>query len=79
MLSEIRNAIAHTNGRLEMLNEKARARIRKLAKQGIGIEVDMNHVFVKAVFLRKTFKCVQASLDDLIVRYKQWESDNSSA
>jgi len=74
MLSEIRNAIAHTNGRVEMLREKARKQILEWEKNKIGIELQWGFIIVNAKFAQRTFSAVQLSLEDLVERYKQWDS-----
>lgn len=79
MLSQIRNAIAHTNGRIEMLRKKARDRIRNWEKKKIGIESQWGYIIVDAAFVRKTFSSVQVSLLRLVDRYKQWDSSTKSA
>jgi hypothetical protein len=78
MLSELRNAIAHTNGRLEMLSGRAKARIRDWEKKHIGIETDSGYIIVDSAFVQKTFGLVRGSLQGLIERYKQWDSARSS-
>jgi len=74
MLSEIRNAIAHTNGRLDMLRDRTRNRILNWEKKKIGIESQWGYIIVDAAFLRKTFSSVQTSLLELVERYKQWDN-----
>lgn len=74
MLSEIRNAIAHTNGRIEMLRGKSKERILDWEKRNIGIESQWGFIIIDAEFLQKTFSCVQTSLEDLVERYKQWDN-----
>jgi len=74
MLSEIRNAIAHTNGRLEMLRGRAKERILGWERENIGIESRWGYVIVDAPFVQRTFTYVQTSLEDLVERYKQWDT-----
>jgi len=74
MLSELRHAIAHTNGRLDMLKEKSRKSIRKWEKEGIGIEINSGYIIVDSDFLKRIFGIVHSSLEELIQRYKQWDS-----
>lgn len=74
MLSEIRNAIAHTNGRIEMLRGKAKERIMDWEKRSIGIESQWGFIIIDATFLQRTFSRVQTSLEDLVERYKKWDN-----
>lgn len=77
MLSDLRNAIAHANGRIEMLKEKTRSKIEEWEKQNIGICSMHGFLFLEESFLRDTFNLVSDSLNDLIKRYKIWD-DNFS-
>ena len=71
MLSAIRNAIAHTNGRLEMLTKPLKNRILKWKQEKIGIEFQRGYLLVNRAFVRKTFSSVQTNLLALVERYKQ--------
>ncbi|RZB33605.1 MAG: hypothetical protein SRB2_03871 [Desulfobacteraceae bacterium Eth-SRB2] len=79
MLSEIRNAIAHTNGRLEMLRKRAKERIWDWEQRKIGIELQGGYIIVDAAFLQRTFSHVRISLEDLVNRYKRWDSSQKTA
>ena len=79
MLSEIRNAIAHTNGRLEMLKKTSRDRILNWEKGKIGIESHRGYILVDRDFVRNIFSSVQTTLSKLVERYKQWDSSTKSA
>lgn len=79
MLTEVRNAIAHTNGRIEMLCGQAKDKILDWEKKRIGIDTHWGYIVVDRAFVHKTFAYVQSSLDDLVQRYKQWDSAQSSA
>ena len=74
MLSEVRNAIAHTNGRIEMLRGRAKEKILGWAKKRIGIDTNWGYIVVDRTFVERTFSNVQASLEDLVQRYKQWDA-----
>jgi len=76
MLAEIRNAIAHANGRLDMLKPKTKEKIMKWTEMNIGILSWGNYFLVNAAFSKETFALVSASLEDLVERYKQWDSNN---
>lgn len=75
MLLELRNAIAHANGRIEMLKPRTRENIKTWEKQKIGISVMGGFVVFGESFLRDTLSLVHASLNDLIRRYEKW-NDN---
>ena len=78
MLSELRNALAHANGRLKMLKEQSRKRILDWEKRGIGVHQDSGYIVVDAAFARKTFRLVRGSLDDLVARFKEWDGPQGS-
>ncbi len=78
MLSELRNAIAHTNGRIEMLKARAQNRIRSWEKDRIGIQVYDGYIIVESAFLQGTFEVIRATLTELVERYKQWDSARDS-
>lgn len=73
MLSELRNAFAHVNGRLEMLNKKSRETIQKWERQNLGISSYDGYVICEARTVEDIFDTVRASLDDLVARYKHWD------
>lgn len=74
-LSEIRNALAHTNGRIDLLNANVRDKIHKWENDGTGIYTDMNFILVNEEFANKTFLDVNAYLRSLIERYKEWDNN----
>lgn len=78
-LSEVRNAIAHTNGRVEMLRERAKNKILVWENEQIGIHTQWGYIVPGRTFVENTFSKVQSSLEDLVQRYKQWESARKTA
>ena len=74
MLAELRNALAHANGRLEILRADSRKKIRNWEKQRIGIENYNGYLVVDATITRETFNLVRSSLEELVERYKDWDS-----
>lgn len=79
MLSEVRNAIAHTNGRIEMLRGRAKEKILDWEKKRIGIDTNWGYIVVDRAFVERTVSKVQSSLEDLVQRYKQWDADQKTA
>jgi len=73
IISKVRNAIAHANGRIEMLKPKAQENIKTWEIQNIGISSMSGFVVIEENFLRETLGLVSASLNDLVERYKQWD------
>ena len=74
MLSELRNAIAHTNGRVELLKDTAQKAVRTLEAKDIGINTTADgYIIVNSTFLQETFEIVRSSLEDLVDRYKKWD------
>lgn len=73
MLAELRNAFAHVNGRVEMLNQKSRKKIKNWGKQKLGIMSYSGYIVCDAKIVSQIFKAVSVSLKDLLDRYKQWD------
>ena len=73
MLSILRNAFAHANGRLDMLNERSRTIIQNRAQQNLGISTYNGYVICEANIIADIFDAVRNSLEDLIERYKHWD------
>ena len=76
MLSELRNAFAHANGRLDMLNEKSRKFIKNWAQQELGISTHSGYVICEENMVDEIFGATRSSLEDLIDRYKQWDDQH---
>lgn len=76
MLSDLRNAFAHANGRMDRLkNEK----IKKKIEKNIGISITIfGHVICEADIVADIFGAVRDSLKDLIKRYKHWDDQQNS-
>ena len=79
MLAELRHAIAHVNGRLDMLNEKSRRKITAWEKQSIGITFYDNYLLFDSVITNKLLSKVQLTLESLIERYKEFDTETHSA
>jgi len=78
MLSALRNAIAHTNGRIEMLKKETREKICAWEKSRNGVENHSGYIVLNGDFLKKTFSHVKTSLSDLVDRYKEWDRPSSA-
>jgi hypothetical protein len=78
MLSIIRHAIAHANGRLEMIKPKIRNNLQRWEKENIGISSSDGFIVIEECFLRDTLGLVSASLNDLFERYKEWDDRQTS-
>ncbi|MBU4209361.1 MAG: hypothetical protein KKD12_06795 [Proteobacteria bacterium] len=74
ILSEVRHAIAHANGRLDMLNENIKKRIKALEKQKLGISSYYNYILLDSYFSKETFSKVRSLLGSLVERYKEWDT-----
>lgn len=72
ILTKVRHAIAHANGRLEMMNEKSKRTIKGLEKQNIGISFYCGYLMADSVFAKEKLSAVSSILKDLIERYKEW-------
>jgi hypothetical protein len=78
ILSEIRHAIAHSNGRLEMLHEKSKKRIQDLEKQSLGISSNYEYIILDCEFVEKNLLNVSDLLNSLVDRYKEWDTKQKS-
>ena len=74
ILTEIRHAITHANGHLELVREGKRKQIKKWIEQDIGIEEYYGDIIVSGGFVRETYEMVQGELENLIERFKGWNS-----
>ncbi len=71
ILAELRHAIAHANGHLEMVKESKRKKIRNWMDKDIGIEEYCGDIIVTQSFVRETFDTVKDNLEDLLKRYNE--------
>ena len=74
ILAEIRHAIAHANGHLELVREGKRKQIKKWIEQDIGIEEYYGDIIVSGAFVTEAFKIAKGELENLIERFKDWDS-----
>jgi hypothetical protein len=70
LITTLRNAYAHANGRVEMLNTNIKKDIVLWEKQNLGISSYNEWVICEAQIVRDIFDAVRASLEDLVDRYK---------
>ena len=70
LLSDLRNVIAHTNGRLDLVDKRARKEILMTA----GVKDELGYLVVEGDFLKETFALVKEDLEGLIRRYKEWDT-----
>ncbi|MDP8205750.1 MAG: hypothetical protein P9L92_03720 [Candidatus Electryonea clarkiae] len=75
ILSEIRHALAHTNGRIDMVRPRMQEKIKGWAGSKIGIEIVEGFIIVNSSYLEESFRCVKETLVDLVERYKKWDSN----
>lgn len=73
-LASVRHAIAHANGRIDMLNEKNSKTIKELERQNIGISSSKDYLLLDSTFVKETFLKVKSMLENLIDRYKEWDT-----
>lgn len=78
MLSTLRNAIAHANGRLEMLTNRIKQKITIWEKQKIGISSMNGYIVIEKGFLKDILYLIHDSLQDLIGEYKKWDDAQTS-
>lgn len=70
LLSDLRNAIVHRFGRVDMVDEKTMERIRKHRL----FKGDFEYIVVSEPFLRETFAVVKEELEELMKRYGEWKT-----
>lgn len=75
LLFDLRNSIAHTNGRLDLVNSQRKRKI--LLNPGVSECLDC--IVVDADFLRESFMLVKEELEGLVERYKQWDTGNRAS
>ena len=76
LLYGLRNAMAHANGRIDMVKaEKQKERI--LSQK--GVEDRYGFIVVSGDFLKETFELVKYDLEDLVSRYKTWDTAHRSS
>ena len=76
MLSTLRNAFAHANGRLDLLNEKSKKKIKNWEKEKRGISTYYGYIICEANIVSDIFGVARDSLENLIERYKYWDDQN---
>ena len=77
MLSDLRNAYAHRNGRMDMLKGNVKRRIECWMHQSPGLSTYYDYIICDACIVDEMFRAVRGSLDDLIARYKQWDNQQT--
>ena len=70
LLSDLRNAIAHTNGLLDMMRQGTKRRILRIE----GVSERFGCIVVDEHLLRDTFTLVKEDVEALVGRYKQWDT-----
>ena len=71
LLSDLRNSIAHTNGRVDMIAGGKRKKILNSK----GVDRWFGFVVVDEAFLRETYALVKDDIEALVNRYEEWDSD----
>ncbi len=70
LLSDLRNVIAHTNGRIDTIADSKRERLLKSK----GVYDWLDFVLVDEAFLKETYTLVKDEIEALMERYKAWDS-----
>ena len=78
MLSELRHAVAHENGRIEMLKGKNAKKILGWEKQKIGLSIRYGYVIIEEQLAENLFESVRSTLSNLRVRYQKWKEPKLS-
>jgi len=77
-LESIRNAIAHTNGRIGMLRDGQRKKIINLEKNLSGLEIHHGFIIVDKELLNSFYYTVKTLLDDLIKNYIEFRDNQAT-
>ena len=72
LLSDLRNAIAHRNGRLDMISPRVKGKLLKVD----GVSERFGYIVVDGEFLGQTFTLVRDELEGLVARYKEWDTEH---
>ena len=75
LLFDLRNSIAHTNGRLDLVKSQRKWKILL----NPGVSEYLGCIVVDADFLRESFMLVKEELEGLVERYKQWDTGNRAS
>ena len=78
ILAELRNAIAHANGHLDLVKDRKRKKIQQWIEADIGIEAHYEDIIVSHSFVRDTFDIVKDNLEDLLKRYNELDRASRS-
>lgn len=73
ILTDVRHVIAHSNGRLDMLNDSLRNKIGNYQGQKCGLDSHYNFLIIEPNFAKSTFNAVKHILEDLVQRYKEYD------
>lgn len=80
-LYHLRNAVAHSNGRIDVsiVWDQTRKGVQELVSKNIGVQENGGYIIVNEDFLRETFMLVKGDLEDLIARYKEWDDAHKAS
>jgi len=79
LLSRLRNEIAHANGRIVARDDEARKKkIQEWEEKYEGIHVYGDYIIVDSSFVKETSHIVRKALEDLVDRYKKWDTASRS-
>lgn len=73
ILSHLRNAIAHANGRMELLNPDLQKKISAICKSTAGVSVRDGYLVLEPVATEQFLRTIRSVLEDLVKRYKRWD------
>ena len=75
MLNVLRNAIAHSNGRMTAIQKESRKKIEGWERSNTGILSYYGDIMVSEDFLRETYLTVNKALNDLLQRVRSTTSE----
>lgn len=75
ILAKLRNIYAHSNGRLDLINDSTKEWLTK-QKKDLNIKFAYGYVVLSKDLLTKLFKATKSVLKDLIDRYKEFDDQH---
>jgi len=76
MLLELRNAVAHSNSRIDMIKDNKKNKISAWESQKIGLSFRNGYIIIEEQLAESLFASVRSTLINLRVRYQKWKGPN---
>ena len=73
-LRRLRNAFAHYNARLDLMDERKRSKLKEIETNREGVWLGIDFIDVSDEFLREGFDAVKQILEGLVRAYDNWNT-----